>query len=188
MENNTTTQRQDIARKIAINTILSAPFVRESETNNSYIQIGPQQIERVNVIGIVVNKEQDVVNSLYIDDSTGTVRVAVFNDTMFSKATLNQSVIVIGKIRQFGGTNYISAEIVRDVDKRWQEVRQKELNIQAVTPEEQTIPNTTSTTQETDNSINHFCNSKSSENNNAKRNTRRTNHTKCNFNNSRAII
>ena len=125
---NTVTKKSEVAVKVMIGTIMTAPFVREQETRRAYIQLNNEQIERVNVIGIVVNKEEDTIRSVIIDDGTGTMRVTIYNEYMFQKLEINQSVIVIGKIRQYGGDLYISAEIVRTIDKRWQEVRRKELS------------------------------------------------------------
>ena len=132
-ENNIAKRTNDIAVKITVKSIESSPFVREEERGISYILHNNLQIERVNVIGLVIEKEEDSNNNnikrLLVDDGTGIISVTVFDEQSFQKIEKNQTVLIIGKVGKYGGELYISAKIVKEVDKKWHEVRQKELKI-----------------------------------------------------------
>jgi RPA family protein len=80
---------------------------------------------RVNVIGVVISREELPVATLVIDDSTGQLTVRSFESKL--KQGIGSVVQVIGRPRVYQGTLYVAAEAVAAVDPQWAEYRKKEL-------------------------------------------------------------
>lgn len=87
-------------------------------------------VSRVNIIATVVYKsESPNYSSAIIDDGTGKILVRSFeNSDKFAKTDVGDSVLVIGKIREFNNERYIMPEIFKKINNmRWADVRKLEL-------------------------------------------------------------
>ena len=73
---------------------------------------------RVNLIGLVVG----IDDSVWIDDSTGTIAVRSFDA---ADVSIGDCVVVIGRPREFESQKYVLGEIIKRVDKKWFDVRKK---------------------------------------------------------------
>jgi RPA family protein len=80
---------------------------------------------RVNIIGVVISREELPVSSLTIDDGTGQVIVRSFEQKLNN--AIGTVVQVIGRPRNYQGNLYVAAEAVATVDPQWAEYRKKEL-------------------------------------------------------------
>ncbi|MBV6342880.1 hypothetical protein [Candidatus Magnetobacterium casense] len=80
---------------------------------------------RVNVIGTVVGSASESPPAFVMDDRTAIILVREFDKIV--PVVVGSVVAVIGWLRVFGNENYVAAEIVRQLDSRWLDVRAKEL-------------------------------------------------------------
>ena len=93
------------------------------------MQVGQQEVSRVNIIGIVVQKsETDNYTVLTIDDGTGKISARVFeNSIVANNIGVGNVVVMVGKPREFSSEKYILIETIRNIDPEWAKVRKLEL-------------------------------------------------------------
>lgn len=119
------------ATKTGIARILTGRYVKEiDEEKQSHVLLEDgSKMYRANVLATIVGIDEED-NSLIVDDGTGKIRIKSFDEKFFfNKFSLGEVVLIIGKIREFG-EKYILPEIVKKItDKRWIDVRKKELNL-----------------------------------------------------------
>src|SRR3989338_2762234 len=123
--------KRHIAFKISIKDLLEANYRKEEgEWSPNYLQIGKQQIARVNVVGAIVAKQEETQHyqSLLLDDGSGKIAIRAF-DRSLDTHCIGGIVVVIARPREFNNERYLVPEIVRNVDKKWLEVRRKELRL-----------------------------------------------------------
>lgn len=128
MDNNSA-QKRNVAVKVNISDINNGEYVKEEGWTPNYVMTTKGKVSRVNIIGVVVLKEESAFDTLMIDDSTGSIMVRSFENKEILKAPLiGQIVLLIGRIREFNSQKYVLAEIVKPLDnKKWVLVRKKEL-------------------------------------------------------------
>jgi len=111
------------AKVLPLSYIKVAQYQKQEGWNPNYIEVNSEKVFRVNVIGIVVSKDQISPDNyvLSIDDGFSTMPLRTFDRLeMFSIVSIGDPVIVVGKPREFNGERYILAEILRKVeDNNW---------------------------------------------------------------------
>jgi RPA family protein len=127
-------QKRQIAEKARIKYILQGRYVQQEGWNPNYIEaVDGRKISRVNIIGAVVSKEEGEeinYNSIIIDDGSGKISARVFGEEIkrLKNVNIGDVVLIVGRPREYGGERYILLEIIKKIeDKKWIEVRQKEL-------------------------------------------------------------
>ncbi len=121
------------AKILPLSHIKNAKYLKQEGWNPNYIEVLNEKIYRVNVIGIVVSKDQISPDNyvVSIDDGFSTMPLRTFDKPeIFLDVLIGDFVIVIGKPREFGGQRYILTEILRKVDSNsgsnnWLTFRQK---------------------------------------------------------------
>jgi RPA family protein len=119
-----------VAVKSTIGRISTYTFVQEDEQNSNYLQTADgQKIFRLNVIGIIVNKEkQGSITNLLLDDSTGKIILRSFEENKnVRELVVGDMVMVIGRVRVYNQEKYLSAEIIKKMDSMWMKIRRLEL-------------------------------------------------------------
>ena len=121
--------------KVRVHDVKSAEFVQEEGWKANYaVTESQQKLHRVNVMGVLLNKDvQGTITTFIIDDGSGSISIRSF-DVVKNIDTMNigDGILVIGRIREYSGENYISPEILRAIDKQWLNVRRLELQIPEV--------------------------------------------------------
>jgi len=104
-----------------ISDIVSGTFVRKEAMEPSYIltSLG-EKISRTKTVGTIVEKfmsEDGNYSSVTVDDDTDAIRVKAFKEDadFFEKFNVGNNVLLIGKVREYNGENYIIPEIIRKV-------------------------------------------------------------------------
>ena len=122
-------QRRQTAYKIRIKDILDSKYIKNEGFIPNYLQVGQQEVSRVNIIGIVVQKsETDNYTVLTIDDGTGKISARVFeNSIVANNIGVGNVVVMVGKPREFSSEKYILIETIRNIDPEWAKVRKLEL-------------------------------------------------------------
>lgn len=117
------------AKMLPLSYIVAAQYQKQEGWNPNYIEVNSEKVFRVNVIGIIVSKEQISQGNyiLSVDDGFSTMSLRTFDrPEMFSTVSIGDSVIVVGKPREFNGERYILTEILRKVeDNNWITYRQR---------------------------------------------------------------
>jgi RPA family protein len=119
------------AIKISIVQLLQGTYIQEKEQNPNYLlTLDNQKIYRLNIIGIVIHKEQiGTIVNLIIDDSTESIIVRSFEENKnISSINVGEIINVIGKIRIFNEEKYISPEIVKKISPIWLKIRSQEID------------------------------------------------------------
>lgn len=113
------------ALRISIDMILRAPLEKDGET--TVIRVGSELVNRVNVMGTVVNFLPQE-SRLVLDDGSATIAVQWFEGVRH--VAVGDLVVLIGRVREFND-RYIFPEVLKIVsDRRWLDVRRKELTHQ----------------------------------------------------------
>lgn len=126
-------QKRQIAYKVRINDILKGEYVKEEgEWVPNYVKVGDKKISRINLIAIVVakqNLENTNYQSLLIDDGSGKISIRSFEEGgTFNNIEVGDLVLVIGRPREYFNEKYIVSEILKKIeDPLWVEVRKLEL-------------------------------------------------------------
>lgn len=117
------------AKMLPLSYIKDAQYLKQEGWNPNYIEVSNEKIYRVNIIGIVVSKDQISPNNyvLSIDDGFSTMPLRTFDKPeIFLDISIGDFVIVIGKPREFGGQRYVLTEILRKIENNaWLTFRQK---------------------------------------------------------------
>lgn len=119
--------KRQVAYKVRISDIINSSYVVLEGWDPNYIIVDGKKISRVNVIGTVIEKDE---NSLMIDDGSGQISLRNFDDNRnYDKYSQGDIINVVGKIREYNSDKYIIDEFVKKTDSRWLVLRKKELDI-----------------------------------------------------------
>jgi len=136
-------QKREIAFKVRIAEVQDGEYVKEEgDWTPNYVLIGTLKVSRVNIMGIVVLKEQEGdMLRIWLDDGTDKISLRTFeNRAMLEKMEIGDATNVIGRPNQFGAEKYIVAESVKKVSPVWMKVRQLELKPREVPQKETPAP------------------------------------------------
>ncbi len=127
MEDENKFQKRQTAYWMDVSDLLDGSFVK-GEKGTYYRTREGIEISRVNVFGIVLSKESsDLVEGITIEDGTGSINIRSFDSNpVFDGVAVEDVVNIIGKIREYNGVPFISAEIVRKKNREDLELRKKE--------------------------------------------------------------
>lgn len=124
-------RKRQIAYKIRIKDILEGKYVKEEGWNPNYIvTANEKEVSRVNIIGIVIDKQFEFNKYvLIIDDSSGKIFVRTFNDNkIIDKINIGEVILIIGRPREYNNEKFIMPEIIKKIDnKKWIDFRRLEL-------------------------------------------------------------
>jgi RPA family protein len=123
------------AKKVRISDVVDGKFFygNRDGMKPSYIitSIG-MKVSRVNLIGVVIDKfvsEDGNYAFLTIEDGTESIRAKVFKEKvgLIDGIEKGDTVLVIGKVKEYNGEKYINLELVRKVDVNYEILRKLEL-------------------------------------------------------------
>ena len=107
------------AKVSRISDIIDGNFDRKEGMEPSYVltKLG-EKISRAKIVGAIINKfmsEDGNYSSATIDDDTDAIRVKAFKEDadFFDKFNVGDNVLLIGKVREYNGENYIIPEILK---------------------------------------------------------------------------
>jgi len=118
--------KRQVAFKVKINEILNGEYKKEDGWQPNYLITEYGKISRVNVIAVLVSKNEDE-KSFMLDDGSGKIAMRTFENKNFD-VDVGDIVLAIGRPREWNFQKYIMPEIIKRMkDKRWVEVRKLEL-------------------------------------------------------------
>ena len=114
------------AKVSRISDIIDGNFVRKEGMEPSYVltKLG-EKISRAKIVGAIINKfmsEDGNYSSATIDDDTDAIRVKAFKEDadFFDKFNVGDNVLLIGKVREYNGENYIIPEIMKKSETNYE--------------------------------------------------------------------
>ncbi|HLC65048.1 MAG TPA: hypothetical protein VJI46_02885 [Candidatus Nanoarchaeia archaeon] len=116
--------KRHVAYKASIAQLLGSKFIKEADL--SYLLIGDRRVSRVNIIGIVVGVDDAAV---ILDDGSSRIALRTFGESLVFNGAVGDSVLVVGRPREFDNDRYIVPEIISKIDSRWMAVRKLELKL-----------------------------------------------------------
>ncbi len=127
--------RRQTAYKLSAKRILESEYTQMQGWVPNYLQVGDLKVSRVNLIGVLINKENSL---LIVDDGTGQIQLRPFQETIdFDTLSIGDVLLIIGRPREYSKEKYIVPEIIKKLDnKKWLEFRKKELEHQVIKPVE----------------------------------------------------
>lgn len=122
-------QKRQIAHKVRIGDILNSRYVKTEGLIPNYLEVNSQEVSRVNIIGVVVEKSEiNSYKTLAVDDGTGKISARIFeNNIHLENIGVSDIVLVIGKPREFSSEKYILIETIKKIDPAWAKARKIEL-------------------------------------------------------------
>lgn len=124
--------KRNIAYKLRVGELLAGKPIMV-EDRFSFLELGDKKINRVNIIGNIVDKYESSGESKYIfftlDDGSGQIKLKIFGDDSEKFKNFNQgeTVVVIGVLRHWNNETYMQPEIMKVQDPRYLLVRKLEL-------------------------------------------------------------
>ncbi len=124
-------RKRDTARKIWINDLNNSEYITQEGWNPNYITIDNEKFFRINIIGIVVSKQQEAGSgriSIIVEDNSGQILIRNFEDNQqASSVNVGEVIQVTGKPREFNGQKFIIPETIHRYDMGWMKLRNIEL-------------------------------------------------------------
>ncbi len=109
-----------------ISDIIDGNFVRKEGMEPSYVltKFG-EKVSRAKIVGAIINKfmsEDGNYSSVTVDDDTDAIRVKAFKEDadFFEKFNVGDNVLLIGKVREYNGENYIIPEIMKKSETNYE--------------------------------------------------------------------
>lgn len=112
--------------------IMNAGTSQSGQERFAFLELGDKKIVRVNVIGNVVDKYENLGETKYVsftvDDGSGQIRVKIFGDDTerFNNFVQGQTVVVVGVLRYWNNEIYISPEIIKETSPKYLLIRKLE--------------------------------------------------------------
>lgn len=122
------------AIKTRIQDIINGEFIKQEGMMPDYIltKLG-QKISRVNIYGIITDKflsEDGSYSTMTVDDGTGAIRAKTFKEStkLLEDLKIGDTVIVIGRVREYADEVYISPEAIQKItDPNYETLRNLEI-------------------------------------------------------------
>lgn len=102
-----------------ITELLSASHIQKEDEPGAILLQNGTTIRQARIYGTTVS-----TNELIVDDGTGSILVRTFADKF--QVNIGDTILVIGKPRVYNQECYILGEVVKKIDKKWLEVREKQ--------------------------------------------------------------
>ncbi|VVB80899.1 Uncharacterised protein [uncultured archaeon] len=109
---------RDTAKHVWISELLSGSLIPKEDSPTEIMLKDGSTINRARIYGVAVS-----TNELVVDDSTGSILIRTFENAFDTK--IGDTVLVIGRPRIYDNQCYILGEIVKKIDPKWLEIREK---------------------------------------------------------------
>jgi|SRR3989338_1394716 len=135
------TQKRQVAYKVRIKDILNGKYIKEEGWRPNYIIIDDKKVSRVNLIGIIVDKQLEFDREiLVVDDGSGKITIRNFDDRNLDDLGIGDIILVIGRPKEYNNEKYIAPEILKKIkNKKWIDFRKKELGTEKIVGKKERI-------------------------------------------------
>ncbi len=111
-------EERPTAVHVWITELLNGKLIQNDDAPSAIVA-GDKSIYKARIYGIVVSSDE-----LIVDDGTGSILVRTFETPI--SINLGDPVLIIGKPRLYNQQTYILGEILKKIDKKWLEIREKQ--------------------------------------------------------------
>ncbi len=101
---------RETAKLCPLDILLKGEYIVLDGWQPNYVDVGFDKISRINLIGVVV--EKDSPNQFFLDDGFASIKVVDFNNKNLSSLELGDPVLIIGRPRKVNEKLFISSEII----------------------------------------------------------------------------
>ena len=121
------------AYKLRIGELNSGEENKKEGDKLDYLKVGNKEVRRVNLIANVIERFDNPGENKYVfftlDDASGQIKIKAFGEDVeqFSDISQGDTVMVIGKLREYQGDIYVQPEIIKKKDPRYLLVRKLEI-------------------------------------------------------------
>lgn len=116
--------KRETAYKVPIKHLLEGRYVVQEGWNPNYIEYNDKKLSRVNVIGTIIGKENELFK---LDDGTGSILLRSFENPI--EVEVGKPYLIIGRPREYNTERYLVPEIIKEITNQdWIELRKKELS------------------------------------------------------------
>ena len=127
-----TIRQRNVAYKLLIRQLFDGTFIHGQEENaTSFLNLGNENISRVNIIATVTLVSSiDKYSFAVIDDNTSSIRIKAWQQdaSMVSALQPGYLVLVIARIREYNDERYLLPELVKKIENpNWLLARRLEL-------------------------------------------------------------
>lgn len=120
--------KRQTAFKCSIDSLNKGVFVKRPGWESSYLMTDYGDFSRVNIIAVVVNKED---SSITLDDGTAQIIARVFDKPeMLKNISVGDPVLLIARPREYNSQIYLTIDLIKKInDKGWIAYRKRELSL-----------------------------------------------------------
>ncbi|MFC1691563.1 hypothetical protein ACFL0W_05280 [Nanoarchaeota archaeon] len=129
--NSETSFKRQTAVKARIKDLLHGEYIVKDGWQPNVLRLkNNQELSRVNLMGIIVDKGANEEKTAVLDDGDNQIMIRVLDEgNPLENSNMGDVSVVIGRPRLFNNEIYIMPEIVRKIDStKWMEIRKIELN------------------------------------------------------------
>lgn len=125
--------RRAVAYKLRIGDIKAGNPIKENDKLN-FVKVDNKEVRRVNIVANIIERFDNPGDKNYtfftIDDASGQIRLKAFGEDAekFKDIGQGDTVMVIGKLREYQDKIYVQPEIIKKKDPRYLLVRKLEIN------------------------------------------------------------
>lgn len=125
-------RKRNIAYRLRVGDIVNAKPI-SIDGKLIYVDYGGKKVLRVNVIANVVEKfvndGEKKYASVTVDDASGQIRLKSFGEdiSILKEVSQGDTLQIIGLVREYNGELYLSPEIIKIVESKWNLVRKLEI-------------------------------------------------------------
>ncbi len=123
--------KRHTAHLVTIQDILKGKHIQiDGKPSFIYSEEKKLKLHRVNIVGVVISKNISNFEEIAVDDSSGTILVRNFDETLsLSDVEVGDIVNIIGRPREYNNARYIIPEILKKTTKEMLELRQLEIAV-----------------------------------------------------------
>lgn len=126
-------RERQIARKHWIREVTTGEMKTADGIEPNLLVTGRGQTGRINIIGVVIQREELPVPSILVDDGTDQILCRRFEGNL--KQNVGAFVQLVGRPRIYQGQLYVAIEAISTVHPGWADYRKRELGaVKEVTP------------------------------------------------------
>ncbi|MBR9677626.1 hypothetical protein GOV04_05800 [Candidatus Woesearchaeota archaeon] len=126
-------QKRQVAYKVRVKDLVSGEYIVQDGWKPNYVKTVYGNVSRANIMATVVNIEAPAEGSgssstLEVDDGSNVIMVRSFeNDASLESFQIGNTVLIIGRPREFNNSIYMVPEIIKTIEPTWLQVRKLEL-------------------------------------------------------------
>jgi hypothetical protein len=118
--------KRETASICQVQDLLLGDFVKTEGWTPSYFSTRLGNLSRVNIIGVIVSKDQD---GFLFDDGSGRILLRSFEQNSFEDIQIGDFVVLVGRPRAYNEQKYVMPEILKRISPAWADFRKVQVEL-----------------------------------------------------------